>query len=166
MTIQQCCDVNILMLCGNFHGSCKRDSWSPTLLLQNIFFICSCECTVAWCTVWSGVMAEFWLISAPGEKTCQQTWERMNAATTHANNLSTNNKFTIPDLKVKRSLFYVLLWLKYVEGWSLCTVMYQAKPVCFWAGRNTGRACRSVRWACQTGLICGKVWLLFTSTEK
>ncbi|XP_017337920.1 V-type proton ATPase subunit C 1-B [Ictalurus punctatus] len=45
-------------------------------------------------------MAEFWLISAPGEKTCQQTWDRMNAATTHANNLSTNNKFTIPDLKV------------------------------------------------------------------
>ncbi|KAG7325757.1 hypothetical protein KOW79_010682 [Hemibagrus wyckioides] len=45
-------------------------------------------------------MAEFWLISAPGEKTCQQTWDRMNAATIHANNLSTNNKFTIPDLKV------------------------------------------------------------------
>ncbi|XP_060760735.1 V-type proton ATPase subunit C 1-B [Neoarius graeffei] len=45
-------------------------------------------------------MAEFWLISAPGEKTCQQTWERMNAATTRANNLSTNTKFTIPDLKV------------------------------------------------------------------
>ncbi|MCI4395451.1 hypothetical protein PGIGA_G00180550 [Pangasianodon gigas] len=45
-------------------------------------------------------MAEFWLISAPGEKTCQQTWERMNAATTRTNNLSTNHKFTIPDLKV------------------------------------------------------------------
>ncbi|TSK28194.1 V-type proton ATPase subunit C 1-A [Bagarius yarrelli] len=44
-------------------------------------------------------MAEFWLISAPGEKTCQQTWDRMNAATSHANNLATNNKFTIPDLK-------------------------------------------------------------------
>ncbi|XP_026797985.2 V-type proton ATPase subunit C 1-B [Pangasianodon hypophthalmus] len=45
-------------------------------------------------------MAEFWLISAPGEKMCQQTWERMNAATTRTNNLSTNHKFSIPDLKV------------------------------------------------------------------
>ncbi|KAM9434897.1 V-type proton ATPase subunit C 1-B [Clarias gariepinus] len=45
-------------------------------------------------------MVEFWLISAPGEKTCQQTWERLNVATSHANHLSTNNKFGIPDLKV------------------------------------------------------------------
>ncbi|KAI5607735.1 V-type proton ATPase subunit C 1-A [Silurus asotus] len=43
---------------------------------------------------------EFWLISAPGEKTCQQTWERMNAATYNINFLSSNSKFTIPDLKV------------------------------------------------------------------
>ncbi|KFP07692.1 V-type proton ATPase subunit C 1, partial [Calypte anna] len=45
-------------------------------------------------------MTEFWLISAPGEKTCQQTWEKLNAATTKHNNLSTNSKFNIPDLKV------------------------------------------------------------------
>uniref|UniRef100_A0A3B4C4C8 V-type proton ATPase subunit C n=1 Tax=Pygocentrus nattereri TaxID=42514 RepID=A0A3B4C4C8_PYGNA len=45
-------------------------------------------------------MAEFWLISAPGEKTCQQTWDKMNIATTRTANLSTNSKFTIPDLKV------------------------------------------------------------------
>uniref|UniRef100_A0A665UAM7 V-type proton ATPase subunit C n=1 Tax=Echeneis naucrates TaxID=173247 RepID=A0A665UAM7_ECHNA len=45
-------------------------------------------------------MTEFWLISAPGEKTCQQTWDKMMAATTRANNLSTNHKFNIPDLKV------------------------------------------------------------------
>uniref|UniRef100_A0A8C5QKA6 V-type proton ATPase subunit C n=1 Tax=Leptobrachium leishanense TaxID=445787 RepID=A0A8C5QKA6_9ANUR len=45
-------------------------------------------------------MTEFWLISAPGEKTCQQTWEKMMAATTKHNNLSTNSKFNIPDLKV------------------------------------------------------------------
>uniref|UniRef100_A0A1A7YWW0 V-type proton ATPase subunit C n=1 Tax=Iconisemion striatum TaxID=60296 RepID=A0A1A7YWW0_9TELE len=45
-------------------------------------------------------MTEFWLISAPGEKTCQQTWDKMMAATTRTNNLSTNHKFGIPDLKV------------------------------------------------------------------
>ncbi|KAL7840353.1 hypothetical protein AOLI_G00256760 [Acnodon oligacanthus] len=46
------------------------------------------------------VMTEFWLISAPGEKTCQQTWDKLMTATTRTNNLSTNNKFNIPDLKV------------------------------------------------------------------
>uniref|UniRef100_A0A4W3GYS2 V-type proton ATPase subunit C n=1 Tax=Callorhinchus milii TaxID=7868 RepID=A0A4W3GYS2_CALMI len=45
-------------------------------------------------------MAEFWLISAPGEKTCQQTWDKLNSATTRNNHLSTNFKFAIPDLKV------------------------------------------------------------------
>ncbi|XP_051991902.1 V-type proton ATPase subunit C 1-A-like [Xyrauchen texanus] len=45
-------------------------------------------------------MTEFWLISAPGEKTCQQTWDKMNMATSHTNNLSTNYKFNVPDLKV------------------------------------------------------------------
>uniref|UniRef100_A0AAQ4QWA8 V-type proton ATPase subunit C n=1 Tax=Gasterosteus aculeatus aculeatus TaxID=481459 RepID=A0AAQ4QWA8_GASAC len=45
-------------------------------------------------------MTEFWLISAPGEKTCQQTWDKLMVATTRTNNLSANNKFNIPDLKV------------------------------------------------------------------
>ncbi|KAG7237730.1 hypothetical protein INR49_031850 [Caranx melampygus] len=45
-------------------------------------------------------MTEFWLISAPGEKTCQQTWDKLMVATSRTNNLSTNNKFNIPDLKV------------------------------------------------------------------
>uniref|UniRef100_A0A3P9NL57 V-type proton ATPase subunit C n=1 Tax=Poecilia reticulata TaxID=8081 RepID=A0A3P9NL57_POERE len=45
-------------------------------------------------------MTEFWLISAPGEKTCQQTWDKLMVATTRTNNLSTNHKFNIPDLKV------------------------------------------------------------------
>ncbi|MBN3274620.1 VTC1B ATPase, partial [Polyodon spathula] len=48
-------------------------------------------------------MAEFWLISVPGEKPKQQPWERMNTVTTKAN-LSSNFKFTIPDLKVKNKL--------------------------------------------------------------
>ncbi|CAG0892402.1 unnamed protein product [Darwinula stevensoni] len=45
-------------------------------------------------------MSEYWLISAPGEKTCQQTWETLNSTTGKQNNLSTNWKFHIPDLKV------------------------------------------------------------------
>ncbi|CAH1247826.1 ATP6V1C1 [Branchiostoma lanceolatum] len=45
-------------------------------------------------------MSEFWLISAPGEKTCQQTWEKMNNSTAKTQNLSSNTKFHIPDLKV------------------------------------------------------------------
>ncbi|EEB10399.1 vacuolar ATP synthase subunit C, putative [Pediculus humanus corporis] len=45
-------------------------------------------------------MTEYWLISAPGEKTCQQTWETMNNLTNKQNNLSVNYKFHIPDLKV------------------------------------------------------------------
>jgi hypothetical protein len=46
-------------------------------------------------------MTEFWLISAPGEKTCQQTWEKLHAATAKNNNLAVTSKFNIPDLKVK-----------------------------------------------------------------
>jgi hypothetical protein len=46
-------------------------------------------------------MTEFWLISAPGEKTCQQTWEKLHAATTKNNNLAVSSKFNIPDLKVR-----------------------------------------------------------------
>lgn len=44
-------------------------------------------------------MPEYWLISAPGDKTCQQTYDTLNAAT-KSNNLSQNHKFHIPDLKV------------------------------------------------------------------
>ncbi|KAK0088848.1 hypothetical protein PV325_010445 [Microctonus aethiopoides] len=45
-------------------------------------------------------MTEYWLISAPGDKTCQQTWETMNNLTSKQNSLSSNYKFHIPDLKV------------------------------------------------------------------
>lgn len=51
-------------------------------------------------------MTEYWLISAPGEKTCQQTWETMNNVTSRQNNLSVNYKFHIPDLKV--SIIYLI----------------------------------------------------------
>eukprot|EP00095_Tigriopus_kingsejongensis_P004730 maker-scaffold719_size106944-snap-gene-0.26 protein:Tk04730 transcript:maker-scaffold719_size106944-snap-gene-0.26-mRNA-1 annotation:"vacuolar proton pump subunit c" len=42
---------------------------------------------------------EYWIISAPGDKTCQQTWDRLNQATSQ-NQSSKNWKFHIPDLKV------------------------------------------------------------------
>ncbi|XP_034946531.1 V-type proton ATPase subunit C isoform X2 [Chelonus insularis] len=45
-------------------------------------------------------MTEYWLISAPGDKTCQQTWETMNNLTSKQQSLSSNYKFHIPDLKV------------------------------------------------------------------
>jgi V-type H+-transporting ATPase subunit C len=45
-------------------------------------------------------MTEYWLISAPGEKTCQQTWESMNSLTSKQYNLSQNYKYHMPDLKV------------------------------------------------------------------
>jgi len=45
-------------------------------------------------------MTEYWLISAPGDKTCQQTWETMNNLTSKQHSLSVNYKFHIPDLKV------------------------------------------------------------------
>ncbi|XP_063547431.1 V-type proton ATPase subunit C isoform X1 [Cydia strobilella] len=44
-------------------------------------------------------MSEYWVISAPGDKTCQQTWDTLNNAT-KSGNLSANYKFPIPDLKV------------------------------------------------------------------
>uniref|UniRef100_A0A0K8RD63 V-type proton ATPase subunit C n=1 Tax=Ixodes ricinus TaxID=34613 RepID=A0A0K8RD63_IXORI len=46
-------------------------------------------------------MTEFWLISAPGEKTCQQTYDKLLSVTSNKqNNLSTCYKFHLPDLKV------------------------------------------------------------------
>ncbi|CAG0918094.1 unnamed protein product [Notodromas monacha] len=44
-------------------------------------------------------ITEYWLISAPGDKTCQQTWESLNKRTKDSD-LSNNWKFHIPDLKV------------------------------------------------------------------
>lgn len=45
-------------------------------------------------------MSEYWLISAPGDKTCQQTFDTMNNLTSKQNSLCNNYKFHIPDLKV------------------------------------------------------------------
>ncbi|XP_017960634.1 V-type proton ATPase subunit C isoform X6 [Drosophila navojoa] len=45
-------------------------------------------------------MSEYWIISAPGDKTCQQTFDTMNNLTSKQHNLCNNYKFHIPDLKV------------------------------------------------------------------
>ncbi|CAL1546716.1 unnamed protein product [Lymnaea stagnalis] len=49
----------------------------------------------------AALMNEYWLISAPGDKTPQNTFEKLNHATKNGNDkLSENFKFSIPDLKV------------------------------------------------------------------
>lgn len=47
------------------------------------------------------MMSEYWIISAPGDKTCQQTYDTMNNLTSKQHNLCNNYKFHIPDLKVR-----------------------------------------------------------------
>jgi len=42
-------------------------------------------------------MAEYMLVSAPGEPTPKKTWDLINERTS---SLAINNKFSIPDLKV------------------------------------------------------------------
>ncbi|XP_068146962.1 V-type proton ATPase subunit C isoform X3 [Drosophila tropicalis] len=46
------------------------------------------------------MLSEYWIISAPGDKTCQQTFDTMNNLTSKQHNLCNNYKFHIPDLKV------------------------------------------------------------------
>ncbi|KAH7646383.1 v-type proton atpase subunit c 1-a-like protein [Dermatophagoides farinae] len=44
---------------------------------------------------------EYWLISAPGEKTCQQTWETLNETINkHGSEFCETFRFLLPDLKV------------------------------------------------------------------
>lgn len=43
------------------------------------------------------VMAEYWLVSAPGEPTPRETWEKIKEQT---GSLSINHRFNIPELKV------------------------------------------------------------------
>lgn len=60
-------------------------------------------------------MSEFWLISAPGDKTNLQAWERMNTVTSKSN-LSSNSKFHIPDLKVNEEA--VSVWaIQHFQPW-------------------------------------------------
>ena len=49
-------------------------------------------------------MAEYWLVSVPGDPTPRQSWEFMNEKT---NSISSNYKFNIPDLKVLTYYYYV-----------------------------------------------------------
>lgn len=86
---------------------------SPVLLINHdcvtnntqknfVFSILYLQLLITYCEK----MTEFWLISAPGDKTCQQTWDKLNNVTARQNSLSTNYKFSIPDLKV-----CVYIWL-------------------------------------------------------
>jgi len=45
-------------------------------------------------------VSELWFISAPGDPTCQQTWDTLNKTTSKVSGLTTNFKLHIPDLKV------------------------------------------------------------------
>ena len=91
------------------------------------------SCTLQWlvqnCCQSVAAMTEFWLISAPGEKTCQQTWDKMMVATTKTNNISTNNKFNIPDLKVClpflwRCVYSLKAWVCWIRIVLGCNVIY------------------------------------------
>lgn len=86
----------------------KRRRYFPFLSFKYVFVSASFSGS-------SLTMTEFWLISAPGEKTCQQTWDKMMTATTRTNNLSTNHKFSIPDLKVS-----TVYWLNYLPVVDFC----------------------------------------------
>lgn len=74
-------------------------------------------------------MAEYWLISAPGDKTCQQTWETMNNVTNKQNSLCNNFKFHIPDLKViyklKTFLVFSSLTQKIIDHNANCVFFLQ-----------------------------------------
>lgn len=52
-------------------------------------------------------VTEFWLISAPGDSTCQQTWDALNRATSKHSGLTTNFKLHMPDLKVSTQKYIV-----------------------------------------------------------
>ena len=62
--------------------------------------------------------SEFWLISAPGEKTPMQTWEACRAKT-EGQGLSMNYKFNLPELKV---LVLVLFFLPFFSFFKILSV--------------------------------------------
>lgn len=113
--------------------------------------------------IWAAIMTEFWLISAPGEKNCQQTWDKMNTATAQTN-LSTNHKFNIPELKVNDSSLSIpvktLVYLQHISHSS------NEFWLCFSTGGDSGYPCRAVWWACQIGLFRREVSYLHLTFYK
>lgn len=125
----------------------------------NLFFICAFEWTVAWLK-WShgrvlvDIRSRREDVSADvGEDECSH-YSRQQSVHQH------QVLYSRPEGEAIAVLCLVF------EGWSLYTVMFQVRLGCFWTGGNAGCACRSVRWARQTGLLRGKVRLLFTASEK
>lgn len=79
-------------------------------------------------------MTEFWLISAPGSKTPQQTWEACKAKT---EGLSVNYKFNLPELKVSGDIISILYNIhRVVRTIAPQIISYLAR----W-GQNTVCAC-------------------------
>ena len=144
------------------HTLSKYDNfyWSS----QHITFSDFLTSASGWTNFLLAAMTEFWLISAPGEKTCQQTWDKLMLATTRTNNLSTNNKFNIPDLKVMYNSPLQLLYSGHMEcmggGFGFFLVQFVFYLL---TGRNTRCVGGSVRWAGQTGHFCGEVMCIILS---
>lgn len=70
-------------------------------------------------------MSEYWVISAPGDKTCQQTWDTLNNAT-KSGNLSVNYKFPIPDLKVSEH-FTKITFIHFIPIFEGITPIFRKK---------------------------------------
>ena len=68
-------------------------------------------------------ITEYWLISAPGDKTPQNTFERLNQATkSGGDKLSENFKFNIPDLKVADIEFNLKIF-RLSFGFNFCCLL-------------------------------------------
>lgn len=63
-------------------------------------------------------MAEFWLISAPGEPTPDRAWSILQERTTRDSDLSKNYKINLPELKVG-GRFRTLSWILPIADWVL-----------------------------------------------
>ena len=80
---------------------------------------------------------DFWLISVPGDKTPQESWDKLYRS---VQAIATPCKFNIPNLKVSRADFQ--------------PKKRQVKLIHLYKGRNFGSAVWLVRRAEQDGLVC------------
>lgn len=113
------------------------------------------------------MMSEYWIISAPGDKTCQQTFDTMNNLTSKQNNLCSNYKFHIPDLKVSKVnhayvvskvsflppyrwapwinwLVCPMIWVNWIRMWSKSLARWPCILVKCW--RISAISCTRICW--------------------
>ena len=64
-------------------------------------------------------MTEFWLISAPGDRSPQQTWEKCKVVT---RDLSMNYRFLLPELKVFICIYLLPYDFKSYEHVKITTI--------------------------------------------